>query len=124
MQTHKLLIVDDEALIRLNLKMYLEGKGYEIEEADSGEAGLSLLEEKTFALCLLDDGLPDTSAQQFIIQANKVKAGLPHLIYTGSLDYQLPSVLQDYGLDETSVLYKVKDGLEEIARRVDRLVYH
>ncbi len=122
MNSNKLLIVEDEALIRLNLKIYFEGKGYHIDEAETGETGLSLLEQGSYSLCIIDDGLPDTSAQKFVIQAHKVSPNTKHLIYTGTSNYQLPSVLKNYGLTQNSVLYKVKDGLSDISDRISAIL--
>ena len=53
------LIIDDEAAIRESLQTLLEMEGYEVESADSGEAGLAVLGDRPFDLVLLDLALPD-----------------------------------------------------------------
>jgi len=50
----QILVVDDETDIRLSLRGILEDEGFEVEEAESGEAALAILEERTPDLMLLD----------------------------------------------------------------------
>jgi DNA-binding NtrC family response regulator len=53
-QKPRILIVDDEPNIRQGLAEALQGQGYEIEQAASGEAALELLRLHSFDLLLLD----------------------------------------------------------------------
>jgi CheY-like chemotaxis protein len=50
----RLLVVDDEADIRLLTRLILESAGYEVLEAASGEAALALLREEPVDLVILD----------------------------------------------------------------------
>ncbi|HLJ23295.1 MAG TPA: response regulator, partial [Candidatus Acidoferrales bacterium] len=54
-----ILVVDDESEIREGLELLLNTEGYSTSSAESGEAGLAMLEEKPFDLVLLDVSLPD-----------------------------------------------------------------
>ncbi len=53
------LIIEDEKLIRWSLRERLGKEGYEVQEADSGKAGLVKLREFECDLVLLDYRLPD-----------------------------------------------------------------
>jgi DNA-binding NtrC family response regulator len=53
-QTHRILIVDDEDNIRQGLTDALQGQGYEIEQASSGESALEHLRTGAFHLVLVD----------------------------------------------------------------------
>ena len=55
----RVLIVEDEALIRWSLRKKFEERGYEVNEADTGEAAIQLLTEGDFDLVMLDYQLPD-----------------------------------------------------------------
>ncbi|HET8668663.1 MAG TPA: response regulator, partial [Terriglobales bacterium] len=50
---HNILIVDDESGIRQSLKGVLEDEGYVAATAESGEAGLEMVQNKPFDLVLL-----------------------------------------------------------------------
>ena len=55
----RVLIVEDEALIRWSLRQKLEERGYRVTEAETGQVALGLLAEGAFDLILLDYRLPD-----------------------------------------------------------------
>jgi CheY-like chemotaxis protein len=55
----RILIVDDETTVRLNLRITLETEGYEIFESRSGSHALQALTEHSFALAFLDLLMPD-----------------------------------------------------------------
>ena len=55
----KVLIVEDEKLIRWSLRERLEKEGYDIDEAESGGEALSRLDGGEYDLILLDYRLPD-----------------------------------------------------------------
>ncbi len=54
----KILIIDDEKVIRATLKEILEYEKYEISEAQDGEEGLKKIQEEDFDLVLCDIKMP------------------------------------------------------------------
>ena len=58
MSKGSILVVDDEAEIREGLELLLDTEGYSTSSAETGEAGLAMLDEKPFDLVLLDVSLP------------------------------------------------------------------
>ena len=54
----KILIVDDDTLLRRSLAFNLEQAGYEVNTASNAEDALVLVEQNVFDLVLLDIGLP------------------------------------------------------------------
>lgn len=52
--TAVVLVVDDEHDIRLLARIVLEGAGYEVREASSGQEAIALLDEGGFDVVLLD----------------------------------------------------------------------
>ena len=50
----RILIVDDEAIIRDVLKGALQAEGYILEEADCGKAALELIEKTSFDVVITD----------------------------------------------------------------------
>jgi len=61
MANERVLIVDDEKLIRWALKAHLQENGYSVGEAEDGRAAFALLGQEDWDLLLLDLRLPDTT---------------------------------------------------------------
>ncbi len=61
MERAKILVVDDEHLIRWTLEQHLGKEGYEVYTAESGEKALEMLSDMTPDLVLLDNQLPGAS---------------------------------------------------------------
>jgi DNA-binding NtrC family response regulator len=59
MPTDKILVVDDERLVRWSLRQKCEEWGFHVVEAESGELGLKLAQHESPDLILLDVRLPD-----------------------------------------------------------------
>jgi DNA-binding response OmpR family regulator len=59
--TTKILLVDDDALVRRSLKYQLEREGYRVLTAEDGQQALMLARADQPDLILLDIGLPDQS---------------------------------------------------------------
>jgi two-component system KDP operon response regulator KdpE len=63
-----LLLVEDEAPMRKFLRTYLQGAGYEVEEAANGQDALHLAAQRVPNLVVLDLGLPDLDGQEVLRQ--------------------------------------------------------
>jgi DNA-binding NtrC family response regulator len=59
MANERILIVEDEKLVRWSLKERLKKESYEVFEAENGGGGLQILTEEMIDLILLDYRLPD-----------------------------------------------------------------
>jgi two-component system KDP operon response regulator KdpE len=57
----RVLVVDDDPQIRRVMRTTLEAKGYDVEEAGSGEQALDISREEKFDLIILDINLPGKS---------------------------------------------------------------
>ncbi len=54
----RLLVVDDEMIIRDPISLYLEELGYEVEHAENGVEALHLICSKDYDLVILDISMP------------------------------------------------------------------
>ncbi|HSY38431.1 MAG TPA: sigma-54 dependent transcriptional regulator, partial [Polyangia bacterium] len=68
-----IFIVDDEKNIRRTVRMVLEGEGFNVEEASSGEEALARLPEVAADVLLLDVQLPGISGLDTIERISKLK---------------------------------------------------
>ena len=59
MSKGKILVIDDEDIVRLSCSRSLVPEGYELKMAKNGPEGLKLLEEETFDLVLTDLKMPN-----------------------------------------------------------------
>jgi DNA-binding NtrC family response regulator len=71
MPADKILVVDDERLVRWSLRQKCEEWGYQVMEADAGEPGLRLAQNESPDLVLLDVRLPDLSGLEVLEQLKK-----------------------------------------------------
>ena len=53
-----ILIVDDDEVMRMLLRQFLEGEGYAVTEAENGQVGLERMAERSFDLVILDIAMP------------------------------------------------------------------
>jgi two-component system response regulator AtoC len=65
---YKILIIDDEKLIRWALEQHLVKQGYQVATAESAEKGLAMLTESPPDLILLDNCLPDMTGIEMLEQ--------------------------------------------------------
>ncbi len=57
----KILLVDDEPSVRRELRKFLEGKGYDVVEASSGDEGVEVYRQERPDVVLLDMMMPGMS---------------------------------------------------------------
>jgi len=78
----KILIIDDERLVRWSLARKMMGWGYEVVEAESGAAGLRSLTDESPDLLLLDMKLPDAKGTDVLEDLRKNWPELPVIMIT------------------------------------------
>jgi DNA-binding NtrC family response regulator len=101
MPNGSILVIDDEAEIREGLELLLSSEGYSVTSAETGEAGLALLEQEPFDLLLLDVSLPGRSGLDLLRDIRQRDPHLPVVLITayGSIDMArqaFKSGAQDY----------------------------
>lgn len=82
MKKKKILIVDDEHLIRWSFSKKLEDWGYHPETASSGKEALTLVSNFNPDLVLLDLNLPDKNGLQLLKEIKYLSPSIPVIIIT------------------------------------------
>src|SRR5690242_15127999 len=87
----KVLVIDDEKLVRWSLQQKLTHEGYEVETAPSGEEGLTLIREDGFDLVLLDLRLPVMDGVQVLQEIRKLEKEIAVIVLTADTVSSAPS---------------------------------
>lgn len=69
----KILIVDDEELIRTVIREYAEIEGYEIDEAANGQEAIEKCKETSYDLIIMDIMMPKLDGYQAVKEIRKEK---------------------------------------------------
>lgn len=67
----KLLVVDDEAGIRIAMREILEYEGYDVSEAKDGEEGLQMVEDNDYDVVLCDIRMPKMDGLEVLLRAKE-----------------------------------------------------
>lgn len=81
-----LLLVDDEASILSSLRRLLRPAGYTIHTAESGKAGLEILEREPIDLVISDMRMPEMNGAQFLEQVRARWPATMRILLTGYAD--------------------------------------
>lgn len=119
----KILIVDDEANVRLMYRSSLEGGGYEIYEADSGAKALDECMARRHDVAILDLRMPGgMDGLELLRQMQELNINTPVVFITAFAD--VPNAVNAMKLGAIDFLQKpiLPDQLREIVK--DILVRH
>jgi two-component system response regulator PhoP len=115
----RLLLIEDDAVLRLGLKRQLEADGYRVDQAADGEDGLFQAREYPLDLAIVDLGLPKVSGLTVVQTLRAEGRTLPILILTARASWQDKVQGLEAGADD----YLVKPfEYPELAARVKALL--
>jgi DNA-binding NtrC family response regulator len=100
------LVIDDEPAICSSLSAFLEDYGFNASTAESAEEALDLMKNNSYDVCVVDMRLPGMSGEDLIIAARERYPEQRHIIYTGSISYNLSEKLQELGMRPEHVFLK------------------
>lgn len=79
----RILVVDDDELMREALKVNLEHRGYVVETVDNGKDAIDIVKREFFNLALIDVHLADMTGIGILDVVNEVNPRMIKLIMTG-----------------------------------------
>jgi len=88
------LIIDDEAVVRSQMRRCLELRGYRIFEAANGTAGLAALRDATFDLMIVDVTMPGLDGAEVVRMVRERGILVPIVLTSGYLDAATERKLQ------------------------------
>ncbi len=94
MPDRKVVIVDDEADVRLPLRRFLLGKGYAVLEADSVASVRAVLGQESVDAAVVDFSLPDGDGLDVLRSVKAQDASVPVVLLTGhgSIDLAVKAI--------------------------------
>ncbi len=115
----RLLLIEDDAILRLSLQRKLQADGYRVDVAADGEDGLFQAREYPLDLAIVDLGLPKLGGLQLVERLRAEGKTLPILILTARGSWQDKVRGLETGADD----YLVKPfEYPELAARVKALL--
>jgi two-component system response regulator PhoP len=115
----RILLIEDEAPLRLPLARQLEAEGFRVDQAADGEEGLFMAREYPFDLAIVDLGLPKLSGLAVVQGLRGAGSAMPILILTARGTWQDKVAGLEAGADD----YLVKPfEYPELAARVKALL--
>ena len=131
MRKHRILVVDDEHLIRWSLEQNLKKQGYEVSQAASGEDALKMVSEESPDIVLLDIQLPGINGLDVLEKIKEIDEDIIVIMVTalgvvetavkamriGAHDY----INKPFNLDELAIIIKKALETGELKKEVAHL---
>ena len=114
----RMLIVEDETRLRLQLARHFSEQGWVVEEASDGREALYMGNEHPYDIAIVDLGLPEISGIELISRWRAAQREFPVLILTARSDWQDKVEGLEAGADD----YVSKPfHLQEVQARINAL---
>ena len=103
----RILIVDDEKIVRESLFLWFEYEGYKVEKAENSEAALSIFEKGLFDLAFIDMKMPGMNGLELLKKLKELDDDCIYILITAYAS-------------ESSAIIALKDGaFDYITKPVD-----
>ena len=86
----RILVIDDEDIIREMLRDILEPEGHDIIEANNGKKGLSIFDPDSIDLVITDIMMPEKDGFETIAELREKKSDVKIIAFTGYGLHNLP----------------------------------
>lgn len=113
----RVLLVDDDQMVRDCIAAYLEDEGFGVYGAASAEEALELIVPVSPAVCISDMRLPGMNGEEFISRAYALCPAAGYVIHTG-MPYSLSDELRALGMTADDVLLKPIHDLSKLVNKI------
>lgn len=81
--SRKLLVIDDDTIVRQSIAAYLSDSGFEVREASSGKDGLAIFHDFSPEIVLSDLRMPEMSGMDVLREIHRVSPETPVIVISG-----------------------------------------
>jgi len=119
----RVLVVDDEAVIRDALKRILEGERFSVETCVSGHSAIESLHERDFDLIVTDLKMPGMNGIEVLKAVKTLQPGAPVIMITGyaSVDTAVEA-MKNGAVDYIAKPFTPEQFLEKVERALEQRV--
>jgi len=112
----KILLIEDDEVLRHALSHLIPRWGYDIDTADCGQAALLKVQKFQFDIILLDEQLPDTKGRELAskLREHNTERQLLIIGLTGYVDVDARQSFLDAGMDDVIQKPLKRERLDEV----------
>ena len=114
----RILVADDDTLIREHMRVILEMDGYEVETAGDGVSALEALRDRLFHLAITDLRMPGMNGIEMVSSVRLEKLPLGLILLTGHGDTQVALDAMKAGADDFVTKPYEPDHLRFVVQRI------
>jgi DNA-binding response OmpR family regulator len=99
--SHKIAIIEDDAVIRQMYRMKFENEDFEVQVADNGKDGVTLVEHMRPDIILLDIHMPEMNGDEALAKIRSAPWGkdIPVIVLTNLGEEESPKNIRSLGID-------------------------
>ena len=83
---HRILLVEDESVIREYSTRVLAGDGYDVDAVEEGQSGWEALQARTYDLLITDNRMAGLSGTELILKLRAAQMTLPVILASGGIN--------------------------------------
>lgn len=118
----KVLVIDDEANVRMITELLLTRMGYQVLLADNGRIGLELFRQELPDVVVLDVKMPEMDGIEVLKQIRRVDQKQPVIVLTGDGSPETERKVQALGVSEFIVKGSSLASLGETLKRIIKAI--
>jgi two-component system NtrC family sensor kinase len=120
-RTGRVLLVDDDASVRVSVRAMLEELGHDVVEAAGGSEALEVLaRDQRFDLLIFDFAMPSMNGAQLAAEVTKLWPAAPILFVTGYVENDVLRPWSDLGYRTVQKPFTTRD----LAAAIERAIRH
>jgi two-component system KDP operon response regulator KdpE len=115
----KILIVDDEELVRSYVRRALSSRGWNVSERPDGASALELIAKENFEVVICDLKMPDMRGEEVVRRVRGLRPAMKIIVITGSVSNItspiVPGVNVDGFLIKPFGIGEIRDMADKVA---------